>query len=83
MSPADVFHLRHEVFLGDPVLNLSRLCRFLGQEASDEYLADCRQIVFPEGRRSRADVEWTDEAREAVARRIEDFGFLHGYSLET
>jgi hypothetical protein len=83
VSPADLFHLRHEGFLGDPVHNLSRLCRFLGQEASDEYLADCRQIVFPEGRRSRADVEWTDEAREAVAGRIEDFDFLRGYSLET
>jgi hypothetical protein len=83
VSPADVFHLRHEDFVGDPALNLGRLCRFLGQEATDEYLADCGQIVFREGRRSREQVEWTDEAREAVARRIEDYGFLHGYSLDT
>lgn len=83
VTPAEVFHLRHEDFVADPGLELGRLCRFLGQEATSRYLAACRQIVFPEGRRSREDVEWTDEAREAVATHIQDHGFLRGYSFET
>ena len=83
VGPDDVFSLRHEDFMADPAPLLGELCGFLGQAASADYLADCREIVFSEGRRTREDVEWTPEAIEAVASRSRGHPLLRDYSFDS
>jgi hypothetical protein len=78
----DVFHLRHEAFIEDPTKHLRDLCRFLGEDASDEYLTACAGIVFTESHMSRKAVSWSREAIDAVADEMGEYGFLEGYSFE-
>ena len=80
--PGDVFQLRHEDFIADPSGRLADLCRFLGVEPSERYLAACASIVFPEQRRRREDLEWTPNTIAAVAEGIEHFPSLSGYAYE-
>jgi hypothetical protein len=83
LAPSEIFHLRHEDLIAAPAERLAALCRFLGQDAPDDYLRDCAGAVFGERHRSRDDVEWTTEEVELVSREIASFGFLEGYSFES
>jgi hypothetical protein len=83
LAPSEIFHLRHEDLIAAPAEQLGALCRFLGQDAPDDYLRDCAAAVFSERHRSRDDVEWTQEEVELVSREMASFGFLERYSFES
>jgi hypothetical protein len=77
----DLFELRHESFIDDPQLSLRELCRFLGQDAPDDYLGDCAKIVYRSSHSSRCDAPWDDRLIHFVKDRIAEFTFLEGYSF--
>lgn len=79
----DVFELKHEEFLSRPKELLNHLCRFLGEEASPDYLDDCASIVREAPNKSRTTVAWTAELKEYVQHAISHFPFLAGYSFES
>jgi hypothetical protein len=83
VGPDAVLDVRLEEFIADPRATLTRICRFLGLEASDEYLRDCASIVYESPNKSRHRVAWSGEQIDAVARRAEAFPFLNGYSYES
>jgi hypothetical protein len=83
VGPDDLLDVRLEEFIADPKATLTRICRFLGLEASDEYLRDCASIVYDSPNKSRHKVAWSPEQIDAVARRMEAFPFLDGYSYES
>lgn len=78
----EVVDIRHESVVTDPVTTLRRLCRFLGLEADDAYLADCASILFPSPRQTRQSAPWTPGLVDDVQGRIAGFDFLDGYSFE-
>lgn len=75
--------VRHEDFVADPRAVLAELCRFLGREPGEEYLAACTSIVFKSPKQRRHQVEWSPAAREAVDAGIRRFDFLAGYSFDS
>lgn len=77
----DLRQVRYESFLADPQAVLRDLCRFLGVEASNEYLSACVSIVRATPHRSRHDVVWPEGLVASVTERMADFDFLEGYSL--
>jgi hypothetical protein len=79
----DVLDVRLEDFIADPEATLTTVCRFLGLEASEEYLRDCASIVYDSPNKSRHKAAWSPEQIDAVARRMETFPFLAGYSYES
>jgi hypothetical protein len=79
---ADVFDVRHESFVEDPVRHLGDLCDFLGLKGLDDYLNDCASIIFESPNKSRHKVEWDPESIEIVKSRMGEFDFLRGYSYE-
>jgi hypothetical protein len=83
LSKDDVFDLKHEELILRPKQLLSDLCRFLGEEASPDYLDDCASIVREAPHKSRLTVEWTPEQKQKVQRHIDNFSFLAGYSFES
>jgi len=76
-----VFDLRLEDLINEPIDRLSDLCRFLGVEASGDYLEACAEIVMDTPSKSRLKFEWTPEQVEHVRQRIETCPMLEGYSF--
>ena len=77
-----VIEIRLESVIEDPRRALRELCAFVGVEPSNDYLEACSSIVFKSPRRSRHDVQWSDELKRTVADQIERFPFLHGYRYD-
>ncbi len=73
--------MRHEDFVDDPVGGLKALCTFLGVEPLENYLHACAGIVRESPNPSRLKITWQPEQKAAVAARIKEFDFLHGYSF--
>ena len=76
-----VFDLRLEDLINEPIDRLSDLCRFLGVEASGDYLEACAEIVMDTPSKSRLKFEWTPEQVEHVRQRMETCPMLEGYSF--
>lgn len=81
--PADELHpQRHEDFLAEPATALSAICRHVGVEPYEDYVADCVSILFPANRRSRDSLRWSREDQLRIEAMIERFGFFAGYSFK-
>lgn len=76
------FHqLRHEDFVSSPKATLSKLCQFLEQPASEDYLHECASIVFESPNKTRTKIQWKTEHIEQIKTEMEKFDFLKGYSF--
>jgi hypothetical protein len=80
---ADFYNLRHEMLIERPTHALRELCAFLGEPATDDYLADCASVVYARPHRSRLDVDWTADQKHRTADRCRSFPFLDGYAFES
>jgi hypothetical protein len=78
----DLFEIRHEAFVANPHGLLQELCRFLGMEATDDYLEACAGIVFQAPRQTRTGAQWYYELIRLVQDNIARFPFLQGYRYE-
>ncbi len=76
-----IFDLRLEDLISEPVERLSDLCRFLGVEASGDYLKSCAGLVMDKPRKSRHQFEWTPQQVELVRERMQTCPMLDGYSF--
>ena len=75
-----MFINRHEDMVAAPTEQLAKLCGFLGVEASEDYLNDCATVVHEKPRKSRYELDWTEEQKEEIAKIIEQYDFLSHYS---
>lgn len=81
--PADELRpQRHEDFLAEPAAALSAICRHVGIEPYESYLADCVSILFPASRRTRDALSWSREAKVRIEAMIERYSFFVGYSFK-
>jgi hypothetical protein len=81
-APEELSTMRHEDMIDHPRDVLSRLCDFLGLEASTEWLDACRSVVFPRATFTRRRVAWPPALVRDVERRASTCAFLDGYGLE-
>jgi hypothetical protein len=84
VGPEGIIHVRQEALVQSPAERLSELCRFLGttEPPPTDYLRDCSSIIVPQQSRGRDEVRWTPTIRERVAREMQRYGFLRGYSFD-
>jgi hypothetical protein len=81
-EPQELLTMRHEGMIREPRAVLSRLCSFLGLEASDGYLDDCVGVIFPRATFTRHKVSWPPALVREVERRASTYAFLDGYGFE-
>ena len=74
------FDVRHEDLLKNSEQALSRLCAFLGQDTTKNYLQDCKNILFDSPHLTRNEIPWTEKDIDLVETKMKRFGFLDGYS---
>jgi len=65
---------------GKGVIDLKKICDFLGLDANEEYLNACANIVFKKPRKTRKNAPWTPELIKEVEERMKGIPFLEGYS---
>jgi hypothetical protein len=75
--------IKYEDFVYQPEMNLLNICKFLGLEATAEYLTACIDILHASPDQSRHLVTWSPEWIQDVNNKIEQFDFLEGYSYES
>lgn len=75
--------IRHEEVVADPKKQVQRLCEFVGQQPTEEYLTACASIVFPSPKKTRQEGPWTSALIESVQKRIGNYYQLEGYSFES
>lgn len=78
-----ILDIRHEDLLASPEATLRRLAGGLGLEAPEDWLRDCRAILFDAPRRTREDAPWTPERIEQVAKAAERHPVLADYRFDT
>lgn len=81
LNDAALLAVRYEDFVRQPEEHLTRLCRYLGIEAEDDYVQACRSILRPAPDRSRDMVRWDSKWIDAVKEKIAQYDFLEGYSF--
>ena len=81
LSPEELIDVRFETFTADPRGSLTDLCRFLGVEASQDYLNACAQLVN-QGRRTRDTQDWSAPLKAQVDELIAARPVLAGYTFD-
>ena len=76
------FDVRHEALIDNPQYWLMKLCQFLGQNTSDDYLNDCASIVRKSPHKTRHEAHWTRELMQRVENERERYPFLHSYTFD-
>ena len=78
-----VFEGRHEDLIDDPESYIRGLCSFLEVDCPGDFLEKCAAIVEKTPRKAREGVNWDNETVETVRRKISEYNFLEGYTLES
>jgi len=82
IGPSRLLQVRHEELISDPRATLAALCRFLGVEADEPFLAAASGQVYRSPARSRNEVEWRSEDDGRVRELIDRYEFLAGYARD-
>lgn len=80
--PFHFMTVRQEDLFHDPSSRIIAVCRFLGLEASQDYLQACSSMLYRPPTKIRSLVQWTPDLINLVMRKIEPFDFLQGYSFQ-
>ena len=80
VPPADWCGLKYERLVDRSEMVIRDVCRFLGLEADEAYVASCASIVRPSPNRSRHAVAWAPAQLRRVARLTQRFAFLRSYA---
>jgi hypothetical protein len=83
LGAEELYEIGYETFVGRPAESLTALCSFLGVDAGESFLADCAGVVWPQVRRRRDVVEWSEADRGRVDELIGAHPFLGGYSWDS
>ena len=79
----NIFINKHEDIIASPTEQLSKLCDFLKVPAFPDYLNDCATVVRKKPNKSRHELEWPQEQKEEMAKLIDKYHFLSGYSWDS
>ena len=82
MRPDELLDVHHENVIANPRRELSRLCDFLGLDASEPYLDACASLVEESPRRARDKADWPPYLADTVQRRLGEHLFLGHYAFE-
>jgi hypothetical protein len=81
LDPDELLDVRHEDLVADPAATLDRLCRFVGLDAGEAYLAACASIVRDAPHRSREAAEWPDGAVARIEEACASLPGLQDYAF--
>lgn len=78
----EVLDIKHEDFISWPKKGLINICEFLGLEPNEQYINDCASIVFQKPHKTRFDIEFPEDLKIRIDKKIKEYDFLAGYSFD-
>jgi len=81
LAPGDLIEVHYEDMVQAPELVLTEVCRHLGVEPGDDYLAACRTLVDATPRMDRRRVTWTEEQIDQLTKALAGVDFLARYRV--
>ena len=78
----ELLRLHYEDLVTDTAGVLSGLFAFLGVEADNAYLSACDDFVFDSPKRTRKEIEWSDDEIERIDRKNRDYDWLAQYTFD-
>ena len=80
--PGEVYEIHSSELIKQPRETLLGICQFLHLTCDRQYIEDCSKIIFPEARKTRYTVVWTDKQKQLVREKLQNIPFLKNYSFE-
>ena len=80
--PGEVYEIHSSQLIKQPRETLLGICQFLQLNCDRQYIEDCSKRIFPEARKTRYSVEWTDKQKELVTKKLQTFESLKDYRFE-
>ncbi len=77
----ELIEIRYEQLAADPARTLSDLCRFMGVDATADYLSKCSTLIDGGGHRGRDRFPWSPQELGRVEDLIAARPCLDGYSF--
>jgi hypothetical protein len=74
--------VKHEELIANPKIELENLCKFLEIEYTEDFLDACASIVMKQPSKTRFKIEWSEDSKKSVARRLKNYEYLAGYSFD-
>lgn len=76
-----LYEVYYEDFTAEPGWHLREICKFLGQEATQDYLGDCASLVRPASSGIDTKLRWTVPLLERARYKALQYDFLSAYSF--
>ena len=80
--PGEVYEVHSAELINQPRKTLLGICQFLHLTCDQRYLEDCSRIIFPETKKTRQTVVWTDKQKKLVREKMQRVPFLQNYRFE-
>ena len=80
--PGEVYEIHSSQLIKQPREILLGICQFLHLTCDRQYIEDCSKVIFPEARKTRYTVVWTDKQKELVKEKSQRIPFLKNYGFE-
>ena len=78
-----VLEVHNHELVSDAEKTIHKLCQFLGIVCSPNYVRSCARKVFPKVSRTRFAVDWPEDLKLMVERRLDDYSFFKRYSFNS
>ena len=78
-----VLEVHNHELVSDTEKTMHKLCQFLGIVCSPNYVRSCARKVFPKVSRTRFAVDWPEDLKLLVVRRLDDYPFFKQYSFNS
>jgi hypothetical protein len=75
----EIYHLKYEDFIDNPKKYLNEIIKFIGLEATEDYLENCKTIIFKEPHQSRYTINWPQCLIGFLESQIKKFTYLMHY----
>ena len=80
--PGEVYEIHSAELIKQPRKTLLGICQFLHLTCERRYIEDCSKIIFPEAKKTRHTVVWTDKQKDLVREKLQRVPFLQNYRFE-
>ena len=78
-----VLEVHNHELVSDTEKTIHKLCQFLGIVCSPNYVRSCARKVFPKVSRTRFAVDWPEDLKLKVVRRLDDYPLFKRYSFNS
>lgn len=82
LDDLEVKVIHHHEFLQNPKQQLDQLCHYLGLEAGEKYLDQCKDIIYESPNKPRYQINWTSNQKQKINDLIKQFDFLSDYQFD-